>query len=312
MKIDWSGVNKKNVLRGSIAGLVAILLAVGFAYAWSGYRALVYENQVTREGVEALQVSLKEARDKLANARAENAHLTGQNEDLSTSLRSEQQKTGELQYSIQQQINQISGTVGVLDKLSKTDSELLAKYSKVYFLNENYAPPSVLNIDSKYSSDPKKTQQILVQVLPFLNRMLQDASAQGMELKVVSAYRSFADQAAVKTGYKITYGSGANRFSADQGYSEHQLGTTVDLLNASSTVLTTKFESTSAYKWLNENAYKYGFVLSYPKNNSYYIFEPWHWRFVGVALATDLHNQGKYFYEMSQRDIDNYLVKIFD
>ncbi len=312
IQIDWSGVNKKNILRGSLVGIAVILLAIGFVYARGRYQALIYENQVTKEGVEALQTSLKEARDKLEAARAENAHLAGQNEDLSTSLRSEQQKTGELQYSIQQQINQISGTVGVLDKLSKTDSELLAKYSKVYFLNENYVPPSVLNIDSKYSSDPKKTQQILVQVLPFLNRMLQDASAQGVELRVVSAYRSFADQAAVKTGYKITYGSGANRFSADQGYSEHQLGTTVDLLNASSTVLTTKFETTSAYKWLNENAYKYGFVLSYPKNNSYYIFEPWHWRFVGVALATDLHNQGKYFYEMSQRDIDAYLIKLFD
>jgi len=312
MIVDWSNLDKKNILRGSLLGLVAILLAVSFVYAWSEYRALVYENQVNKEGVEALQVSLRETRDKLEAVRAENVHLTGQNEDLSTSLRSEQQKTGELQYSIQQQINQISGTVGALDKLSKTDSELLAKYSKVYFLNENYAPPSLLNIDSKYSSDPKKIQQVLVQVLPFLNRMLQDASAQGVELKVVSAYRSFADQSAVKTGYKITYGSGANRFSADQGYSEHQLGSTVDLLNSTSTVLTTKFETTSAYKWLNENAHKYGFVLSYPKNNSYYIFEPWHWRFVGVALATDLHNQGKYFYEMSQRDIDNYLVKIFD
>jgi D-alanyl-D-alanine carboxypeptidase len=60
------------------------------------------------------------------------------------------------------------------------------------------------------------------------------------------------------------------------------------------------------------NAYKYGFTLSYPKGNTSYVFEPWHWRFVGVKLATDLHNQGKNFYDLDQRSIDAYLVNFFD
>ena len=69
---------------------------------------------------------------------------------------------------------------------------------------------------------------------------------------------------------------------------------------------------TPAYQWMTDNAHKYGFVLSYPKDNSYYVYEPWHWRFVGVKLATDLHNQGKNFYDLDQRVIDTYLVNIFD
>ncbi|MEK9173171.1 MAG: D-alanyl-D-alanine carboxypeptidase family protein, partial [Patescibacteria group bacterium] len=72
------------------------------------------------------------------------------------------------------------------------------------------------------------------------------------------------------------------------------------------------FEKTNSYKWLTENAYQYGYVLSYPPNNIYYQFEPWHWRFVGVALATKLHNDNKYFYDFPQREIDEYLVNIFD
>ena len=72
------------------------------------------------------------------------------------------------------------------------------------------------------------------------------------------------------------------------------------------------FDDTETYNWLLQNAHKFGFTLSYPKNNGYYIYEPWHWRFVGVQLATDLKNQNKNFYDMNQRDIDEYLVNIFD
>ena len=129
-----------------------------------------------------------------------------------------------------------------------------------------------------------------------------------------SAYRSFAEQRALKGDYTVTYGAGtANSFSADQGYSEHQLGTAVDFTNIKTgSSLTIKFGTTDSYQWLTANAYKYGFTLSYPENNYYYQFEPWHWRFVGVKLATMLHDTNKHFYDLSQRDIDQYLINIFD
>lgn len=215
--------------------------------------------------------------------------------------------------SVAAQVGSISGTVGTLEKLSKTDPELLAKYSKVYFLNENYAPDRVVSVDSSYLYNDKKSETIHAQVWPFLQDMLRAAQHDDVELYVYSAYRSFTTQGALKGTYTVTYGAGtANTFSADQGYSEHQLGTTVDLITTGLNGQLEGFEKTEAYTWLLDNAYKYGFILSYPKNNGYYVFEPWHWRFVGVKLATKLHREGKNFYDLDQRNIDEYLVDIFD
>lgn len=213
---------------------------------------------------------------------------------------------------IKNQVETISSSVGVLEKLSKTDSELLKKYSKIYFLNENYKPLKLTYIDPKYLIQPTKQTQIHSDVWPHLQKMMDDANASGLDLKVLSAYRSFETQAALKNTYTVTYGTGANKFSADQGYSEHQLGTTLDFNITKNASVLTGFDKTNEYKWLQDNAYKYGFVVSYPKENKYYIFEPWHWRYVGINLATRIHNDNTYFYSLDQRDIDGYLVNLFD
>lgn len=209
-------------------------------------------------------------------------------------------------------VGNLSGTVGTLKKLSETDKELLQKYSKTYFLNEHYVPVSLLIINAQYIYDKNKPQQFHVDGLAFLERMLQAAEVEDISLKVVSAYRSFNTQTTLKSNYKVVYGSGANQFSADQGYSEHQLGTAIDFTSSEIKDVFLGFEKTKSYQWLTQNAYKYGFVLSYPSDNAYYQFEPWHWRFVGVALASQLKNENKYFYELTQREIDGYLVNIFD
>lgn len=214
---------------------------------------------------------------------------------------------------IQENIDDISGTVGTLQKLSQTDKELLQKYSKVYFLSDNYVPMSLQDIDSKYLYDDTKTLQFHTQALVFLNRMLTRASRANVDLKIVSAYRSFGTQSTLKSSYLVSYGSGANQFSADQGYSEHQLGTAIDItIVGLISPLSVGFDGTPGFVWLEDNAYKYGFVLSYPKDNNFYVYEPWHWRFVGVELATKLHDDGIKFFDMEQREIDKYLVNIFD
>ena len=108
------------------------------------------------------------------------------------------------------------------------------------------------------------------------------------------------------------FGSGANQFSADQGFSEHQLGTTIDFTTAATSANLSDFEGTAAHTWLLSNAHKFGFILSYPPKNQFYISEPWHWRFVGRALADRLHSEGKYFYDLDQREIDKYLLNLLD
>ena len=213
---------------------------------------------------------------------------------------------------MEEQIQEIAGTVSDLDKLSKTDKELLQKYSKVYFLNEHYIPESLKEIDADWKYSEEKPNQLHTKVIPFFERMLEAAKEDGVDLWVVSAYRSFGTQAQLKGAYLTTYGSGANTFSADQGFSDHQLGTTVDFTTSGIGGGLEGFGSTAAYQWLLENAHKYGFVLSYPEANGYYVYEPWHWRFVGEELAGDLNDAAAHFYDWEQREIDQYLLHIFD
>lgn len=231
-----------------------------------------------------------------------------ENKRLNEALYSEQNKN----LIFEKQINEIAGTVGVLDKLRQTDPELLQKYSKVYFLNEHYVPRELDSIKIDYLQDKNRSMLIHAKVNPFLDKLMNAALSDGKNLRILSAFRSFYDQESLKGNYKVVYGSGANEFSADQGYSEHQLGTAIDFTSVDHGARFEGFEKTEEYKWLRQNAHKYGFILSYPEDNSYYQFEPWHWRFVGVELASYLYGQGKNFYDVEQRKIDEYLVHIFD
>jgi LAS superfamily LD-carboxypeptidase LdcB len=213
---------------------------------------------------------------------------------------------------LREELEDITDAMDILERVSTTDRDLLRKYSKVYFLNENYVPLSLKTIAAKYRSSGATNIQILADVWPRLEDMFEDAEDDGLKLLALSAYRSYATQTALKSAYTVTYGSGANTFSADQGYSEHQLGTTVDFTTGNTGGALNGFDKTPEYAWLLENAYKYGFILSYPAGNAYYKFEPWHWRYVGRDLAEKLHDENMNFYDMDQRVIDSFLTKIFD
>lgn len=237
------------------------------------------------------------------------ADLTNQSLQLVELLKAEQSQSG----AFQNEIKKIADTVGTLDKLRKTDPRLLQKYSKVYFLNEHYAPTDLVSIPIGYASSADKLDlKIHSGVWPHLDQMLTYASSSGNHIKIVSAYRSFGTQATLKSNYTVIYGSGANKFSADQGYSEHQLGTTLDFSTAVLGNNFSKIDMTNEYKWLENNAHFFGFTLSYPKGNGYYEYEPWHWRYVGVELASRLYKDGKHFYDLEQAEIDKYLISIFD
>jgi len=278
----------------------------GFVIAIAVFGYTAYEYYLLKEEFNSTVIAFTQKVDDLEKS------LDGEvsrNDELSGKLTAEQQKIS----GFQTQLGEFVGTVKVLDKLSKTDPELLQKYSKVFFLNEHYVPEKLSLIEPNYLYNEEKPAQIYTPIKKYLTDMLNASIRDGEEIFVFSAYRSFGTQSSLKSGYKLTYGAGtANQFSADQGYSEHQLGTTVDLITTGIGGTLSGFEKTDAYVWLTKNAHKYGFTLSYPEDNQYYVFEPWHWRFVGVELATKLHNDGNYFYDLNQRDIDKYLVSFLD
>lgn len=277
---------------------ILVILGTGSYFFYTQYQTL-----------QATRIELANTSAEAAKLKASLATTTEAREVLASTLYAEQHKN----QVFQSQISDIGSTVGKLDKLAKTDPQLLAKYSKVYFLNENYIPSELTDIDTKYLFELSRKFQIHTEVQPHLYAMLDAAAEDGIDLKIISAYRSFSTQASLKVSYKFTYGAGtANAFSADQGYSEHQLGTALDFTTTKVGSSFAGFDKTDAYTWLTKHAHQYGFILSYPKSNKYYTYEPWHWRFVGTALAIKLHADDQVFYDLDQREINTYLINLFD
>ena len=288
--------------------IIGIVIAAGaLLYDGYAYMTVLKENKDLQNDVFNLGNQVGVLARALTSTNLKLASTSVQLSSTTQSLESEQSTNA----TFAPQINELSGTVASLQTMASIDPQLLQKYSKVYFLSDNYAPTSLSPIDIRYLYNSSTPQLFLSGALPDLGALLAGAVRDGVALKIISAYRSFYEQGALKLDYVDEYGSGANQFSADQGYSEHQLGTAVDFGMQGAQNLRTEFASSTGYQWLANNAYRFGFILSYPQGNTYYQFEPWHWRYVGVALATKLHEDNEYFYNMSQRDINQYLISFF-
>lgn len=291
----------------AIACLLVLLIAgasAGYYYyeEYTGHIAVA--NATIADQSEALATAsstIAELNNTLDNARSALAELEDAYDD-----------ERERNEDFEDRIEDLSDSLDTLDRLAKLDEELLMKYSRVSFLNENYMPAELREIDDEWVAEGKVPQYFLKDALPFLEDMLEDAERDDVDLRVVSAYRTFDHQNALNERYVQTFGEGANAFSATQGFSEHQLGTTVDFSTPELGGAIDPFGTTEAYEWLLENAHKHGFILSYPEDNQFYVYEPWHWRFVGEELAKDLHRREQKFYDMEQRRIDEYLLNIFE
>jgi D-alanyl-D-alanine carboxypeptidase len=139
-----------------------------------------------------------------------------------------------------------------------------------------------------------------------LSRLVADAAADGEELVVASAYRSYVDQQVSYARLASIYGTEAGEMSAFPGHSQHQLGTAVDFTNgAAGYEIWQYFGGTSASWWLLKHAPEYGFVLAYPpgkKTETGYKWEPWHYRYVGVENAKRLEESGLNLQEFLARE----------
>ncbi len=125
------------------------------------------------------------------------------------------------------------------------------------------------------------------------NKMREAAKKEGLNIYVSSGFRSYQRQNTIYNNYVARDGkTKADRYSARAGHSEHQTGLAFDVNTISSA-----FDDTKEAKWLSANCYKYGFILRYPKdkeNETGYMYESWHFRYVGEELATKLYNNGNW------------------
>lgn len=121
--------------------------------------------------------------------------------------------------------------------------------------------------------------------------MKADMASLGMNIWIQSGYRSYSLQESLYNKYVNRDGKlAADTYSARPGHSEHQTGLAFDLNSISD-----DFQYTSEGKWISENAWRYGFILRYPKSKESitgYKYESWHLRYVGEDLATKLYNNG--------------------
>lgn len=129
--------------------------------------------------------------------------------------------------------------------------------------------------------------------------MANAASAAGITLAPLSGFRSFEQQKQLFFQIKEQRGQVASQraeVSAPPGYSEHHTGYAIDIgdANVPQANLKTSFEETPAFKWLEKNAPRYSFELSFPKDNQQGIaYEPWHWRFVGDIESLEMFYKNK-------------------
>lgn len=171
---------------------------------------------------------------------------------------------------------------------------LVNKYHK---LPSNYEASDLVTLSKDYSSRGHKIKKVASEPLM---KMIDAAKADGLNLLVISGYRTESTQSGLFNNSVKRHGMDhALIYSAKPGYSEHQLGLTVDLNSTEE-----NFDQTKEYKWLKANSYKYGFIERYPKGKEFitgYGYEPWHYRYLGVDLATKVYTENVTYEE--------YLVK---
>ena len=186
--------------------------------------------------------------------------------------------------------------------LSMVTDDLLVLVNKTYHVTESYAPKDLTVVKRFVQGvgDPAQSTNAMRKVAAeALNEMLDVAASEGYDMKLRTGYRSYTYQQGLFNSYARNYGeSEANKYSARAGHSEHQTGLAVDIDNAKLSY--TSFGKSKEFEWMKENAYKYGFILRYTKENEWitgYKDEPWHYRYVGTDISTYIHNNPMTFEE---------------
>ena len=187
-----------------------------------------------------------------------------------------------------------------------TCGELLVLVDRSHALPRDYAPGDLVSLpDRGVPTVGGRDLALRLEAAEHLKNLVAAAAANGEELVVASAFRSYSDQSFTHERLKSIYGSGADAMSAAPGHSQHQLGTAVDFTNwVAAYQVQPVFGQASASWWLENHATEYGFVLSYPpgKDQTGYEYEPWHYRYIGTGNAGRLEKSGLTLQEFLVRE----------
>lgn len=166
--------------------------------------------------------------------------------------------------------------------------------NKKHPLPDDFVPDNLVKPDVKCLKDGILLQEEAANAMEEMFAAAKDA---GYTLAIGSAYRSYNYQKTLYDNYAKRDGeAAANRYSAKPGQSEHQTGLAADLATSSQECyLKGCFEDMAEGKWLKDNSYLYGYILRYTQEKEEitgYIFEPWHFRYIGKEEALKVYNSG--------------------
>jgi zinc D-Ala-D-Ala carboxypeptidase len=160
-------------------------------------------------------------------------------------------------------------------------------------VGKDYVPPDLVSVREGGVAGGGYVREVVIEDL---RAMAKAAEANGTPLVAWSPYRGYQQQKKLFKGYARGDGfEDAITYSARPGHSEHQLGSTIDFVAVGDSGLTSNWEVTPTGGWMSKNAWKYGWLMSYPKGKrrlTCYGYEPWHYRYVGRELAREIHGSG--------------------
>ena len=174
-------------------------------------------------------------------------------------------------------------------KLIKNPDNILTLVNKNNKLPAVYVPNDLVEIPNNMAYNGKKVRK---EVLKNFTNLFKDSKKHGYKITIVSAYRDYDYQKKLFDGYVEEKGlKYALKCSAKPGHSEHQTGLAIDVMGSNNDY--NLFAESKEFEWMKNNAYKYGFILRYPEgkeNITGFKYEPWHYRYVGIDIATYIYN----------------------
>lgn len=265
-------VAKKKIWLGVLIGVISLMIIVGgvmiVKFVFSGYSE---KEANKKEDKQEEQVNHEEEVNE-ANVTLEKA----------PSNSSEYKNLEDGEY-----VTEKGYTLVIQDGVASIDGHLIV--NKTFSIPKTYQP-----VNSYVPVTSERCMNCLEQeVMEAFQLMKSDAASVGLNIYIASGYRSYSYQETLYNNYSAVSGvAGADTYSARAGHSEHQTGLCFDLNSVDDS-----FAYTDEGKWIQENAYLYGFVIRYPKGKEEitgYQYEPWHLRYVGKELAYELYHQGNW------------------
>ena len=178
------------------------------------------------------------------------------------------------------------------DAVEKTDTSKkeLMLVNKFHYLTKDYTPDNIVEVKNTYAYG---SNEIIEEVYNAFKNMWTAAKKEDLSLIITSSYRDYEFQERLWNNYAAANSEEwADSVAARAGYSEHQTGFTLDIVTYNSNM--NDFEETDEFKWLQKNAYKYGFILRYPKDKTDitgYDYESCHYRYDGKEIAEKIHKE---------------------